>query len=51
MNKYIAPTIKIEEIDAFDIVLASNGGYEVKALKGVDKNDETSAVFDVSLWF
>jgi len=52
MNKYIAPTIKIEEVDTSDIILASSSiGYEVKSLKGVDTDGEESAIFDVMRWF
>ena len=48
MNKYVSPTIKIEDIDVSDVVLAS--GYEIKALDGVDSGDSKSAVFNVNRW-
>ena len=54
MNKYVSPTIKIEEIEAADLITASRTetvGYEVKSLEGVDTGDEKTAVFDASKWF
>ena len=50
MNKYICPTIQVEEIEATDIILASDG-YEVKALEGVDTGDDKTAVINASRWF
>ena len=47
-NKYIAPTLKIEEIVATDVVLTS--AYEITALEGVDKGEEKSAVFNANIW-
>ena len=55
MNKYISPAIKIEEIEAADVILASSdvntAGYEVKSLDGIDTGDDKSAVFSALRWF
>ena len=50
MNKYIAPIIEIESIEATDVVLVSGAGYEVTALEGVDSGDSKSAVFSAGFW-
>ena len=49
MIKYISPEIKIEQIEANDIILASNA-VSIVALEGVDENGSKTAIFDASHW-
>lgn len=49
MNKYITPTIEVYEVESTDVITIS-GNVEYKALEGIDKEDERSAIFDASFW-
>ena len=50
MNKYIKPEIEINDLFSDDVIAASTEAVEYKALEGVDKDGEKSAIFDVSCW-
>ena len=49
MIKYISPEIKIEQIEANDVILASNA-VSIVALEGVDDGDSKTAIFNASHW-
>ncbi len=49
MNKYITPTIEIEEIQCTDVITAS-GGVTIGELEGVDNGNSKSAIFSASHW-
>ena len=49
MKEYVSPTIKIEELESADVLLAS-GGVKVDELEGYDTEGSKSAIFDALYW-
>lgn len=49
MNKYISPTIEIQNLHSADVI-TSSGGVTYGQLDGVDDENSKSAIFNVSFW-
>lgn len=50
MNKYIKPEIEINDLFSADVITVSTEAVEYKALEGVDRDGEKSAIFDARCW-
>ena len=51
MKKYIKPSFEVVKLESSDIMLASNeSAVKFAPLSDVDKNGDTSAIFDASYW-
>lgn len=49
MNKYISPTIEIQNLHSADVI-TSSGAVTYGQLEGVDTEDSKSAIFSVNFW-